>query len=70
MQVMSVVNLCRENYITLLGFSSHTCHRMQPLGVSLKNYICKDFLSNNPGRVITLHDPRSLFGKAYLKVPQ
>ena len=30
--------------------------------------VCEDFLSNHPGRVITLHDLGCLFGKAYLKV--
>lgn len=72
---LQAVNLCRENYITLLGFPAHTSHRMQPLDVSVYgpfkgvwSRVCEDFLSNNPGRVITLLDIGSLFGKAYLKV--
>ena len=72
---LEAVNLCRQNFITLLGFPAHTSHRMQPLDVSLYgplktiySRVCADFLSNNPGKVITLHDIASLFGKAYLKV--
>lgn len=69
------VILCRENYISLLGFPAHTSHRMQPLDVSVYGPLktaysraCDDFLTNNPGKAITLSDIASIFGKAYLKV--
>ncbi|XP_018570759.1 uncharacterized protein LOC108910590 [Anoplophora glabripennis] len=32
---LEAVNLCRENFITLVGFPPHTSHRLQPLDVSL-----------------------------------
>ncbi|XP_072400901.1 uncharacterized protein [Diabrotica undecimpunctata] len=71
---LEVIKLCRKNHITLLGFPPHTSHRMQPLDVSIYGPLktaysraCEDFLISNPGRLITLYDIATLFGKAYLK---
>lgn len=72
---LEAVNLCRENFITLVGFPAHTSHRLQPLDVALYGPLktaysraCEHFLVSNPGKVITLYDIASIFSTAYLKV--
>lgn len=72
---LEAVMLCRENFITLIGFPAHTSHRLQPLDVSIYGPLktaysraCEHFLTNNPGKVISLYDIASIFSTAYLKV--
>lgn len=70
----SAFKFCVQNHIVLLGFPSHTTHRLQPMDVSfykpLKTYFaeaCDDFMVNNPGKSILEIDVGKLFGLAYPK---
>ena len=71
---LDVINLARENHVTILILPPHCSHRMQPLDVSfmkpLNAYYVKaieTFLRNNPGRVVTIYKLSALFGEAYLQ---
>lgn len=72
---LQAVNLCRENYITVLGFPPHTSHRMQPLDVAFYgpfktaySRACNDYLMQHPGQVVTIKDVAGIFNVAYAKV--
>ena len=67
-----IIEKARANDIHLLCLPSHCTHVFQPLDVSvmssLKNHFgkaCKQFLAQNPGRVITEADLAGLVGQAW-----
>ena len=69
---IEVIEKARANDIHLLCLPAHCTHILQPLDVSvmgsLKNHFgkaCKQFLMQNPGRVITEADLAGLVGKAW-----
>jgi len=65
--------LCaRENAITLITFPPHRSHRLQPLDVvvmgpfKLKLHVAQhDWMTANPGKVITIHDLAALTNATY-----
>lgn len=64
--------MAREKNVHILVIPPHTSHRIQPLDVSfmkpLSTYYeqeVRTWLRNNPGKVVTIHDVSSLFGRAY-----
>lgn len=69
---LELVQMAKENNVHILVIPPHTSHRLQPLDVSfmfpLSSYYgqeCKNWMRNNPGKIITIHDSGELFGKAY-----
>ncbi|XP_042211398.1 MFS-type transporter clz9-like, partial [Homarus americanus] len=59
---LDVINLARDNYVTIVVLPPHCSHRMQPLDVSfmkpLNAYYVRaieTFLRNNPGRLVTIY---------------
>ncbi|XP_042204018.1 MFS-type transporter clz9-like [Homarus americanus] len=70
---LDVINLARDNYVTIVVLPPHCSHRMQPLDVSFMKplnayYVgaIETFLRNNPGRLVTIYKISALFGEAYL----
>lgn len=60
---ISLIDYCRDNFITLLSFPPHTSHRLQPLdrGVygPFKKYFnnaADQWMKNNPGKRMTIYD--------------
>jgi len=58
-----VLDLCKENGVTLLTFPPHCSHRLQPLDVGvhgpLKGYYsnaCTSWMHANPGKLMTIMD--------------
>lgn len=58
---LAAVELCRDNYVTMLTIPPHTSHKLQPLDLtffgSFKQRFyaeCDKFQINNPGKVIAL----------------
>jgi len=71
---LEVIDLARENGVTLLVLPPHCSHRLQPLDVAfmkpLSTYYtreCEKWLRMHPGRVITMFQVGALFGAAYVK---
>jgi len=71
---IEVIDLARDNGVTLLVLPPHCSHRLQPLDVAymkpLSTYYnreCEKWLRSHPGRVITTFQVGALFGAAYLK---
>lgn len=69
---LNLVELARQNSVHILIIPPHTSHRLQPLDVSfmfpLSTYYeqeVRSWLRNNPGKVVTINNVGSLFGKAY-----
>uniref|UniRef100_A0A1X7TFC6 DDE-1 domain-containing protein n=1 Tax=Amphimedon queenslandica TaxID=400682 RepID=A0A1X7TFC6_AMPQE len=69
---IELIELARANDIHLLCLPSHTSHLLQPLDVgvfkSFKsnfNKACSNYMSQNPGRVVTVDVIASLVGEAY-----
>ena len=69
---IEVIEKARENDIHFLCLPSHCTHLLQPLDVSVMSSLkmhfgkaCKQFLSQNTGRVITEGDLASLVGQAW-----
>ena len=71
---LNVIDLAKDNYITLLTLPPHTSNRLQPLDVSffgpLKAYYNKEidkWMLRHPGKRATDFDICILFSPAYLK---
>jgi DDE superfamily endonuclease len=71
---LDVINLAREQHVSLLCLPPHCSHRLQPLDVSfmkpLNTFYAQEverWLLNHPGRVVTVQNLPELFGAAYLK---
>jgi len=70
---LEVVDLCRQNGITLLCFPPHTTHVLQPLDrvfygplKTFYNKACESFMLHNPSKRITDYDIAGLFNTAYM----
>ena len=71
---LSAVEYCRDKGIILLSLPPHASHKLQPLDVSffgpLKKSIseeCDRWITQNPGRAITIYQVGEIFGTAYSK---
>ncbi|KAJ8956832.1 hypothetical protein NQ318_014246 [Aromia moschata] len=71
---LDVINMARENFVSIVCIPPHCSHKMQPLDISfmgpLKTYYAKEienWLRNNPDRVVTVYQVGELFGRAYLR---
>ena len=71
---LDVIDLPKNNYVTLLTLPPHTSHRLQPLDVSffgpLKAYDNQEidkWMLRHPGKRVTDFDICSIFSPAYLK---
>jgi hypothetical protein len=70
---LEMISLGRENGVILLCFPTHSTHRLQPLDVSFMKpfslyyeHEVQGWLRRNPGKVVTLFQISSLFGRTYL----
>lgn len=71
---LNLIDLARENHVSIMSLPPHSSHKLQPLDRSfmgpLKTYyseIVRQFIRET-GRKVTIYDIAELFGKAYLKV--
>ena len=71
---IEVIDLARENGVTLVVLPPHCSHRLQPLDVAFMkplstyyNQECEKWLRSNPGRVITMFQLGRIFGSAYIR---
>lgn len=69
---LDVIQYARNNGIVILTIPPHCSHRLQPLDVSIlgpfKRHLAtvqNDWLTNNPGRKISIHDLAGLASKAF-----
>lgn len=69
---LDLIIYCRDNGLVLLTFPPHTTHRLQPLDVSVFGPFkarCRaafnSWMSNHPGRAITIYDIASLSASAF-----
>ena len=71
---LDVIDLARENFVSILCLPPHSTHRMQPLGKTfmgpVKAYYSEEVRLHlrTTGRQVTHFDIARLFRKAYLKV--
>lgn len=70
---ISTINKAKESGVILLTFPPHCNHRLQPLDVSVYgpfksryNAACNDWLTNNPGKAISIYNVAELVGSAYV----
>ncbi|XP_077529007.1 uncharacterized protein LOC144141305 [Haemaphysalis longicornis] len=70
---INTINKAKESGVILLTFPPHCSHRLQPLDVSVYgpfksryNAACNDWLINNPGKTISIHNVAQLVGSAYV----
>lgn len=68
---IEALNYAKENGVVMLTFPPHTSHKLQPLDRSVfgpfKRYVnsaCDNWMTNNPGRTMTIHDIPSIVTKA------
>ena len=71
---IEIINLARENHVSIICLSPQSTHKMQPLDVAfmgpLKTFYAQEiesWLRNNPGRVVTVYQISEILGKAYLR---
>ena len=71
---LEVINMARENGVTIITLPPHSTHRMQPLDVavfkSLKsayNNSVDTWMRSNPGRRVSEYEIAQLFSTAYTK---
>lgn len=69
---IEAIKLARENNVCLLTLPPHTSHKLQPLDRTvygpLKSYYnsgCQSWLTNNPGKRITIYDVSEILGQVY-----
>ncbi|XP_049799632.1 uncharacterized protein LOC126234936 [Schistocerca nitens] len=70
---LELIDVARENGVVLLCLPPHCSHRLQPLDVAFMKPLSKFdkdevrmWLRTHPGKVATLHQIASLFGKAFI----
>ena len=68
---ISIINFSKENGVTLLTFSPHCSHKLQPLDRSVYgpfktfyNQAANAFMVSHSGKTITIYDVEELVGKA------
>lgn len=71
---IELINLARENHVSIVCLPPHSTHKMQPLDVAfmgpLKTFYAQEiesWLRNNPGRVVTVYQISEILGKAYVR---
>lgn len=71
---VDVIDIARDNGVSIICLPPHSTDHMQPLDVSymfpLKKYYAQEienWLTNHPGRVVTHYQIAEIFGKAYAK---
>lgn len=71
---LKLIDLAREKGVVLLCLPPHCSHRLQPLDVAFMKPLSKFYedevrtwLRTDPGKVVTLHQISSLFGKAFIR---
>lgn len=71
---LELIDLARESGVALLCLPPHCSHRLQPLDVAFMKPLSKYYedeirtwMRTNPGKVVTLHQISSLFGKAFIR---
>jgi len=71
---LAVINMAREQHVSLLCLPPHCSHRLQPLDVTfmkpLNAFYVQEiecWLLNHPGRVVTIQQVPELFRNAYLR---
>lgn len=69
---LDAINYCRENGIVVVTFPPHCTHRLQPLDVAVNGPFKRqlsvaqnDWLLNNPGKTISIHDLAGIVTPAY-----
>jgi hypothetical protein len=69
-----VLNLCKQNGITLLTLPPHCSHKLQPLDVScffpfkaFYNTAIDDWMLNHPGKPLNIYDIARMVGIAFPK---
>lgn len=71
---ISVLNLAKENGVTILTFPPHSTNKLQPLDVGVfkpfslaYNAAVDSWLMRHPGKPISIYEVASCVGEAYLK---
>lgn len=71
---LNLILMARESNVHILIIPPHTSHRLQPLDVAfmypLSSYYSQgvqNWLRNNPGKVVTIHEVSTIFGQAYMR---
>ena len=71
---LEVIELARDNGVSIICLPPHCTHRLQPLDVvvmkpfsSFYDQELVKWLRNHPGRVVTTFQVAELFGKAYIR---
>ncbi|KAG5865858.1 hypothetical protein JTB14_033025 [Gonioctena quinquepunctata] len=66
--------MARNSNVHISAIPPYTFHRLQPLDVAfmfpLSSYYSQgvqNWLRNNPGKVVTIHDISEIFGQAYIR---
>lgn len=69
---IEVIEMARQNHVSIMCLPPHATHKMQPLDVGymapLKTYYAQEietFLRHNPGKMVTKNNICSLFSAAY-----
>ena len=72
-KTLAAINFCRENGIDMIALPPHCTHKMQPLDRtffkpvrSAYNSRCDNWMLNNAGKRMTIHNVAGLFGSAFL----
>lgn len=68
------INLCKANGIVLLTLPPHCSHKLQPLDRTVfgpyktyYNQASSEWMTNNPGKPVSIYDVAEIIGKAYPK---
>ena len=71
---MEIINLAENNGLSILTFPPHCSHRLQPLDVAVfgpfktfYNSFADAWMTNHPGRSITIYEISELSGAAFVK---
>ena len=71
---LEIINLAENNGLSILTFPSHCSHRLQPLDVAVfgpfktfYNSFADAWMTNHPGRLITIYEISELSGAAFVK---
>ena len=66
---IELIEMARENNVSMLCLPSHTSHVLQPLDVEVFksgfSKVCGDYMKQYPGRIVTADILASMVGQAY-----